>query len=142
MASTSHRTRNTHQRRRRLNMPRAPKKCGHPTCQTRVTARTYCPEHTPVWHGSTRKQRLPPNWATLRTQTETRAHGRCEATRIGRHHHTDCTGFGTDCDHITPGDDHSPQNLCWLSHPCHKAKTADESRTRNRARTRTPATRP
>lgn len=115
-------------------MPRAVKKCGNLGCPERVTGRTYCPTHTPVWQGSTRRSRLPTNWPTLRADTERRADGRCEATRIGRPHHPACTGLGSECDHIQQGDNHSLDNLAWLSGPCHAAKTAQESRERNRRR--------
>lgn len=118
-------------------MPRAPKKCGKLTCQVRVVGRTYCPEHTPVWKGSTRRARLPQDWPARRAAAESRAGGRCEAeSRLGVPHHRDCTRIGAECDHIRPGDDHSPANLCWLSAPCHKAKTARESRARARGELR------
>lgn len=114
-------------------MPRAPKKCGRLDCPVRVTGTTYCPAHTPVWKGTTRRSRLPSDWPTRREAARQRAGDRCEAsTRLGTTHHPECTGLGAECDHITPGDDHSPENLCWLSTPCHKVKTARESRDRNR----------
>ncbi|WIE54215.1 HNH endonuclease [Curtobacterium sp. MCBD17_003] len=57
----------------------------------------------------------------------TRARGLCEA----EHHEPDCDGIGTDADHLVMGDNHSMDNLQWLSGPCHKAKTARESAARN-----------
>lgn len=118
-------------------MPRAPKKCGHTTCQERVTGRTYCPEHTPTWRGTTRRSRLPDDWPQRRAQVEARAGGRCEAeTRLGIPHHPDCSRLGSECDHVRPGDEHDLTNLCWLSTPCHKAKTARETRERARAAAR------
>lgn len=84
-----------------------------------------------AWATSTRRQRLPANWPTLRAQTKARAHGLCEATT----HASNCNGYGTDADHITPGDNHHPTNLQWLSEPCHRAKTAAEAAARNVART-------
>jgi 5-methylcytosine-specific restriction protein A len=117
-------------------MPRAPKACGKPGCPEKVTGRTYCPAHTPTWVGSTRRPRLPDDWPDLRAQAERRAGGRCEAdTRLGIPHHRDCNRLGSECDHIRQGDDHRPTNLCWLSTPCHRAKTARETRARNQART-------
>lgn len=111
--------------------PRAPKKCGRAGCETRVTATTYCTVHTPVWRNpSHRRERLPADWDERRDAVRARAHGRCQALT----HHPDCTGLGTECDHITPGDNHHLTNLQWLSTPCHKAKTATETRQRNRAR--------
>lgn len=113
--------------------PRAPKKCGRTGCDTRVTGATYCAEHTPVWKNpSGRRDRLPADWDERRDAVRVRAHGRCQA----RTHHPECTGMGSECDHIHAGDDHSLTNLQWLSKPCHKAKTAAESRDRNRARAR------
>lgn len=81
-----------------------------------------------AWATSTRASRLPPNWATIRAQVRDRADGRCEATD----HAPGCDGIGTDADHIIAGDDHDLDNLQWLSEPCHRAKTAQESATRNR----------
>jgi len=51
----------------------------------------------------------------------------CEAEA----HAPKCDGIGTDCDHITAGDNHSLDNMQWLSHDCHKAKTARETAARN-----------
>lgn len=45
-----------------------------------------------------------------------------------------CNGVGTECDHIVAGDDHDLDNLQWLSHECHKAKTERENAERNRRR--------
>lgn len=75
---------------------------------------------TVAWEGSTRKQRLPGDWPIRRGLVRGRAHNMCEA----RTHHPACDGIGTDCDHVVQGDDHSLDNLQWLSGPCHKAKTA------------------
>lgn len=82
------------------------------------------------WAASDRRQRLPANWEDIRAQVKRRANGLCEYTN----HHPKCTGIGTDADHITPGDNHHPDNLQWLSYPCHKRKTATETANRNRAR--------
>lgn len=80
------------------------------------------------WANSDRASRLPADWAARKRATRLRAHGRCEA----HHHHPDCDGRGTECDHIHTGDDHSLTNLQWLSKPCHRAKTTEETRARNR----------
>ena len=80
------------------------------------------------WNSSDRRFRLPDDWEQRRAMVKARAHGRCEA----RIHAKDCDGIGTDCDHIVPGDNHSLDNLQWLSYACHKAKTARESAERNR----------
>lgn len=111
-------------------MPRAPKKCGKLGCETRVVGTTYCPEHTPAWIGSTRRSRLPADWPERVDAVRTRAHNRCESLV----HASGCSGLGAECDHIRAGDDHGLHNLQWLSAECHKAKTAQESRDRNRRR--------
>lgn len=85
-----------------------------------------------AWSTSTRAKRLPPNWDTLRTQTRRRAHDQCQAT----HHAPGCNGVGTECDHITPGDNHDPTNLQWLSKQCHDAKTRAENAEANKRRAR------
>lgn len=85
-----------------------------------------------AWATSDRRKRLPADWPTIRDEVKRRAHNRCQATT----HAPGCHGVGTDADHITPGDDHSLDNLQWLSSACHKAKTAQEAATRNRARAR------
>lgn len=83
------------------------------------------------WETSTRRSRLPPDWRTvIRPAVKQRARGLCEATEHAR----GCNGTGTDADHITPGDDHTMDNLQWLSRPCHDAKTALETAARNAAR--------
>lgn len=71
------------------------------------------------WLTSDRHDRLPDNWPKLVAQTKRRARGRCEAA----YHVPECRGVGSQCDHVVQGDDHSPDNLQWLSGPCHAAKT-------------------
>lgn len=83
-----------------------------------------------AWSTSDRASRLPANWAAIRQAVQDRAGGMCQA----KHHVRDCDGIGTDADHIVQGDDHSMGNLQWLSGPCHKAKTAEETAQRNRKR--------
>lgn len=75
-----------------------------------------------AWEGSTRKQRLPDDWPIRRALVSARAHGLCEA----KVHHPACPGVGRECDHVVAGDDHSLDNLQWLSTPCHRAKTSDD----------------
>lgn len=79
------------------------------------------------WSTSDRRHRLPPDWPALKAHTRKRAGNRCEA----HHHHPRCDGTGQEADHITPGDDHTPDNLQWLNAHCHKFKTAAESAARN-----------
>lgn len=60
-------------------------------------------------------------------------------------HEPQCNGIGNECDHITPGDNHTLTNLQWLSAACHKAKTtqeAQQSRGHGTARQRPPENHP
>lgn len=82
------------------------------------------------WTTSDRRKRLPNNWPHLITQTRNRAKGQCQATR----HHPKCDGQGSECDHITPGDNHTLSNLQWLNHHCHKMKTQAEVAANNTRR--------
>lgn len=81
-----------------------------------------------AWSTSDRRQRLPADWPKIRRQVKARAGGKCQATQ----HTPQCNGTGTDADHIQQGDNHSLDNLQWLSEPCHKAKTARETAARNK----------
>lgn len=83
-----------------------------------------------AWETSTRSQRLPKDWARRREARKRIARGMCEAPV----HAPGCSGRGEECDHNIPGDDHSIENLRWLSGPCHDAKTRREAAERNRAR--------
>lgn len=91
------------------------------------------------WAGSSRAERLPPDWPQLRAEVERRAAGRCEALE----HAAGCHGIGAECDHIIAGDNHQLDNLQWLSGPCHAAKTQREARAaRARNARRRPRTEP
>ena len=120
-----------------------------PLAQSKSNSTTRCKSHVQLMHGvqtaskagdihmhprsrwntSNRRHRLPPptQWAAIRRQVQARAHNKCQA----QHHAKGCTGTGTECDHIKPGDNHNLDNLQWLSHECHKAKTDQETRERN-----------
>jgi 5-methylcytosine-specific restriction enzyme A len=80
------------------------------------------------WATSNRKAELPRDWHKIRQQVKRRACGRCQAAT----HVPDCDGIGTDCDHVGDPHDHSPDNLQWLSRPCHQAKTAADKPQRKR----------
>lgn len=83
-----------------------------------------------AWSTSNRRDRLPDDWWKRRAQVKARAKSKCQASV----HHPKCDGTGTDADHIIEGDDHSLENLQWLSSPCHKAKTSRENARRNQQR--------
>ena len=82
------------------------------------------------WYTSDRRYRLPSDWGRRKAAVRARARGRCQAAS----HAPGCNGVGTECDHIVAGDDHDLDNLQWLSHECHKAKTERENAERNRRR--------
>lgn len=82
------------------------------------------------WYTSDRRSRLPRNWPALVAATKKRAHGKCQA----KQHTKGCNRIGTECDHIISGDDHSMNNLQWLSAECHKTKTQAEAAQNNTAR--------
>ncbi|MGI9079737.1 MAG: HNH endonuclease [Acidimicrobiales bacterium] len=73
------------------------------------------------WAGSTRRARLPRDWAKRRARILERDAGRCHV----------CKGFGADAvDHLVAGDNHSDENLAAIHHNvlpfCHRKKTAAE----------------
>lgn len=77
-----------------------------------------------TWATSDRAARLPRDWAERREWVRARAGGRCEAVlRDGSR----CGALGTDCDHVTRGDDHRVENLQWLCAWHHKRKTSREA---------------
>ncbi|AHH20843.1 HNH endonuclease family protein [Nocardia nova SH22a] len=102
-------------------MPRAPRKCPAEGCETRITGRAYCPEHTEVWAGSTRGAD-DAEWRRVRLRVLDRDDGRCWM----------CRGDGADTvDHLTPkaaGGSDGLDNLAAIHDRawphCHRAKTA------------------
>lgn len=77
------------------------------------------------WETSDRKDHLPSNWYHLVAQVKKRAKGRCEwRLKSGKR----CPRDGTDCDHRTPGDNHSLSNLQWLCAHHHGKKSSAEGR--------------
>ena len=84
--------------------------------------------------GSTRKQRLPANWRSLRRRVLRAADYRCAL----------CGAPATEVDHIRPGDYHDISNLQAVCSTCHSHKTAREgvqARARRRALRRHPTER-
>nr|DAP09027.1 MAG TPA: HNH endonuclease bacteriophage, HNH Endonuclease, DNA.52A [Caudoviricetes sp.] len=83
-----------------------------------------------AWATSTRRDRLPKDWPNIRAKIIRRARGMCEATD----HDPRCNGKGTEVDHITPGDNHSLNNLRLLNTFCHRKVTAEYNTRRRRER--------
>lgn len=97
-------------------MPRTLTPCSTPGCPELVP-RGHCPTHAPKpWAGSTRRKRLPPDWA------------RRKATVLRRDRHTcqPCGAPATQVDHIRPGDNNSLNNLQAICDACHRAKSSAE----------------
>jgi 5-methylcytosine-specific restriction protein A len=80
-----------------------------------------------AWN-TNRAARLPGNWKTLRQQVKHRAGGQCQWVTSW----LQCTRPGTECDHITPGDDHRLSNLQWLCTEHHQEKTITEAQAARR----------
>lgn len=83
------------------------------------------------WANSTRSQRLPPNWKSLRKYILLRDGFVCYV----------CHRLGADnVDHIIAGDNHDETNLAAIHEvPCHRDKTIRE-REQNRKTTKRPKT--
>ena len=80
-----------------------------------------------TWN-TTRRERLPSNWSTIRRQVLERDGNRCCWITLnldGRP--VRCTSPATDVDHIRRGDDHSLDNLQSLCNHHHLVKTQGES---------------
>lgn len=91
------------------------------------------------WSGSTRRARLPADWAARRRRILQRDGHQCTANELGQR----CTQPATDVDHIQPGDNHDEHNLQSLCAWHHTRKTAAEVAAANARRptTRRPAER-
>jgi 5-methylcytosine-specific restriction endonuclease McrA len=100
---------------------RAVKVCAHGDCPHAVP----CPDHPKVaFEGSTRSARLPKNWHRIRRRI-LRRDIVCQVC-LNRP--------AIEVDHITPGDDHSPENLQGICTDCHRSKTAREANAARNAR--------
>ncbi|WP_115410961.1 HNH endonuclease [Nocardia farcinica] len=78
------------------------------------------------WHSSDRSQRLPANWPSLRIQVLRRDRWKCQIALRG------CLRKATEVDHITPGDNHSTDNLRAACSMCHAKKSSAEGLARRR----------
>lgn len=80
-----------------------------------------------AWEGSSRRARLPANWAKLRERVFQEAGYRCEWTeRYSDGEVERCIQPAEECDHIRRGDDHSRRNLRALCHAHHSMKSGWE----------------
>ncbi|MFB7115755.1 HNH endonuclease [Streptomyces sp. NPDC056291] len=91
-----------------------------------------------AWQGSTRRARLPSDWARIRRRVLRRDSSACtNEFSDGRV----CGEPANQVDHIVPGDDHSMANLRALCAWCHAHKSATEGGTaaaQKRVRTERP----
>lgn len=85
------------------------------------------------WHTSTRKARLPADWAARRARVLARDGYRCQARdSLGAL----CGWPANQCDHIAAGDDHSETNLQALCAFHHARKSSAEGHAAQRPRAR------
>jgi hypothetical protein len=80
----------------------------------------------PNWQGSDRAKRLPRDWPARRRFVMDRAGWRCQWMRTDTGDR--CPELATDCDHITPGDNHDVANLQALCGYHHSVKSGREGR--------------
>jgi 5-methylcytosine-specific restriction protein A len=74
-----------------------------------------------AWQGSTRRSRLPADWATrIQPAVLRRDRYACQLK------YDCCIGKATQGDHIKAGDDHSMSNLQAACAPCHARKSSHE----------------
>lgn len=73
------------------------------------------------WHTSSRRDRLPGDWASRRARVLARDRYVCQVAD-----ESVCFGVATQVDHIVPGDDHRLANLQAICGPCHQKKTLEE----------------
>ncbi len=88
-----------------------------------------------AWAGSTRWQRLPGNWRTLRKRV-------LQRDRTCRLQYDGCTVIATEVDHVGDDTDHREQMLRGVCNPCHVKRTQEQSRAAIRRRARSPETHP
>ncbi|WP_119867734.1 HNH endonuclease signature motif containing protein [Frondihabitans sp. 762G35] len=125
-----------HRDRGGQTMPRAPKKCAHPSCEARVVGKTYCPDHQPTaWATSTRTGFTR---ATRRMRDLVLARDPiCRCSGCRRCSMNGCARPSTDDDHIVnvaSGGVDDIENHQGLCHPCHLVKVQHEAATARRAK--------
>ena len=87
------------------------------------------------WATSTRRFRLPPDWAEIRKQVQERDKYRCQVI-VDEKTGEICGKCGEEVDHIEPGDDHRLENLRSICRPHHWSKSGREGRQAQLARAR------
>lgn len=100
-------------------MPRKWGPCAEPRCPV-LCDTTYCATHAPrPYATSTRRQRLPSNWPTLRKRVLRRDGYICHV----------CGDYGNRVDHVIAGDNHDPDNLAPICLDCDLRKSGHEGGT-------------
>lgn len=92
-----------------------------------------------AWQGSTRRSRLPHDWATRRVRVLRRDGYKCQARNAMG---TPCLAPAGEVDHITPGDDHDLENLQAMCKRCHARKSSAEGNAARPKRLRVPEAHP
>ena len=88
-----------------------------------------------TWATSTRRFRLPPDWAEIRVRIFERDKYRCQWI-VNKEPREICGVLATDIDHIERGDRHEDSNLQALCRGHHNHKSAVEGRQAQLARAR------
>lgn len=86
-----------------------------------------------AWEGSTRKYRLPSNWATLRLRVLRRDSYRCQVRNASG---VLCGAPAREVDHIVAGDNHDLSNLRAICTWHHRRKSSAEGNYSPRRRKR------
>lgn len=87
------------------------------------------------WETSTRRFRLPPDWAEIRVRIFERDKYRCQWI-VNEYPREICGKVATDVDHKQAGDCHDDANLQALCRPHHNIKSGREGRAIQLARQR------
>lgn len=77
----------------------------------------------PGWTSSTRRDRLPANWPTIRRRILRRDRHQCQVIKEDG---TRCLEYATDVDHKQAGDDHRDENLQAICSWHHRKKSSRE----------------
>lgn len=76
-----------------------------------------------AWNTSTRRERLPTDWASIRRRIASRDHRQCQVFVAPNRK---CLAPYDSIDHIKAGDDHSDRNLRAICDEHHKVKSSSE----------------